>query len=80
MSDTKDGGPAFPFPIRDRRGDVVDVHPGMSLRDYFAGQAVQWILANDDAWVDYPDVAKSAYAIADAMITARSAGPEGGKP
>lgn len=40
----KDGGPAFPAQV-DRNGQPVQVgnnawlEPGMSLRDYFAGQA-----------------------------------------
>lgn len=52
---------AFPF-----KGDYV-VHPGMSLRDWFAGQALAGILASK-----YPggptNVADNAYAYAAAML------------
>lgn len=40
------GGPAFP-----RQNSVfgaMDGHPGMSIRDYFAGQALAGICAQDD--------------------------------
>lgn len=68
-----DGGPAFPF---ERRGDP-DMYwtDGMSLRDYFAGQALvalahkptyeQW-LPNSSA-----EQARYCYKIADAMLAAR---------
>lgn len=70
MAETKDGGPAFP--------------QGLSLRDYFAGQALAGWLASfpTDAVVRAPKVASFAYEIADAMIAARTAreasGQEGG--
>jgi len=41
---TKDGGPAFPCV---EPGELADIHyHGMSLRDYFAGQAFMGLLAN----------------------------------
>lgn len=62
-----DGGPAFP---RDGGNQT-----GMTLRDYFAGQALLGItseLANEDlGTVDFNITARSAYEIADAMIRAR---------
>jgi hypothetical protein len=44
---------------------------GMSLRDWFAGQALAQ--ANREVWENhkYEDVAKRAYGIADAMLLAR---------
>lgn len=66
----EDGGPAFP------RSYSANGHNGMSLRDYFAGQAVAGIMA-------YPHIkqgttnasmATVAWAIADAMIAARKGG------
>lgn len=67
---SNDGGPAFPNGI---------YQEGMSLRDWFAGQALVGILAEPTDAEGYavakeavPDVcAADAYAIADAMIAAR---------
>ena len=82
MSGRNDGGPAYPheadYVMGDKPSDPyqfkVDFHPGMSLRDYFAGQA----LAN--SWTclekgDQPEeIAKDAYKIADAMLAEREKG------
>ena len=65
----KDGGPAFPAPY-DGHGGGPD---GMSLRDWFAGQA----LANsrtffgENSSATPEDVALQAYAVADAMLAER---------
>jgi hypothetical protein len=71
MSD-KTGGPAFPTPAHNLQND------GMSLRDYFAGQALAGGLEqgveddmNLDWWHSTHKIAKRAYAIADAMMEAR---------
>lgn len=47
---------------------------GMSLRDWFAGQAMQSLVPQ---WGDYAtqDLAKDAYKIADAMLAAREVKP-----
>lgn len=60
MSDDKTGGPAFPHPALADEGE-----PGMTLRDYFAGQALVGLCTG------FAGSAKSAYAIADAMISER---------
>lgn len=77
-----DGGPAFPVHIqslddlsgqgRDEDMEVVSQcqHPGMSLRDWFAGMALQGILSANYN-VDQT-VAREAYASADAMIAERA--------
>ena len=57
-----DGGPAVPF--YDGRGGV----PGMTLRDYFAGQALVGPCADGG---QIKSVVKCCYDIADAMIAAR---------
>lgn len=48
---------------------------GMTLRDYFAAQALaggfREFLTTGDSWDDYDDFAKSCYAMADAMLKAR---------
>ena len=47
-------------------------HEGMTLRDYFAAQAMQGMMVeNDDPVCDY--IAKRAYKMADAMLKARLA-------
>lgn len=81
-----DGGPAFPAQPRcvTSGGMRVDTHwPGMSLRDHFAGLAMQGLIANDNQLSlckeDALDLGKSvmdevsydAYRYADAMITTR---------
>lgn len=77
-----DGGSAFPtteshesinFP---GQRDVY-ASAGMTLRDYFAGQALAGLLAGEwpgKAWKD-GGVSKESYEIADAMLAARKATP-----
>jgi hypothetical protein len=77
-SKTEDGGPAFPSPsFRDPDGfKVADAQHGMSLRDYFAGQALIGLIASNDegAGDRLDEVPAYAYQIADAMLAARSTG------
>lgn len=74
MSEIKDGGSAFPGKVRviAARGDGWSTGheenaPGMSLRDYFAGQAISGWVSDDDPTV----FAHQAYRLADAMLKAR---------
>ena len=72
-----DGGPAFPAqwesPIS---GDPMQ-SLGMTLRDYFAGQALAGMFASEgvgpegSTWGEIPDVAQHAYRMADAMLAER---------
>lgn len=83
MTKIKNGGPAFPCPevrLDDRTG-VVQACDGMSLRDWFAGQALVHI-ANWTPNCDHSDTksfqkakAEYAYGLADAMLAAREAEP-----
>lgn len=59
-----DGGSAFPatMPYSDA---------GMSIRDYFAGQALAGIMADYNIGDSFHDVAETSYALADAMLEAR---------
>lgn len=75
MSTRKDGGKAFPYAHH-------HVHSGMSLRDWFAGQALPTVVSLIGIPEDGPDdlwnaaLATQAYGIADAMLKVR----EGGAP
>lgn len=94
MSVKDDGGQAFPQPITvGPNADAYPAYPGMSLRDWFAGQSIP------AATVDYTKgiadyeigrmfggrggirreeiIATLAYQYADAMLAARKAGSHG---
>lgn len=63
MTNPKDGGPAFPdWP-----------HTGMSLRDWFAGQAIRARWGDGTAMTE-EQAARMAYQLADAMLVAREGG------
>lgn len=78
---TKDGGPAFPRAASPNLGAGGNMgHDGMSLRDWFAGQALAGLMATDSI-ASAPSVSKiglyrfaaeASYGIADAMIEART--------
>lgn len=78
----KDGGPAFPCEVvqRDENGKLRGAPiatAGMSLRDYFAGQAFVAMYASLEHAANTSDLdikadAETAYRIADAMLKARS--------
>ena len=72
-----DGGPAF-HSITVKNGDnynapVHTYHRGMSLRDWFAGQAMTAIIGNVYCTPDttFKEISGRAYAQADAMLAAR---------
>ena len=74
MSESKDGGPAFPSTYRDAVGTAYEhqvVLTGMSLRDYFAGQALVGTLAGRSVLWPCDAAAREAYELADAMLKAR---------
>lgn len=65
-----DGGPAFPRPHSERNEfEEYYGQKGMTLRDWFAGQALSNpdICRRDD---EYPQ--RTAYAFADAILEARN--------
>ena len=66
-TDGSDGGPAFP------RTDGVGAYEqdGMSLRDYFAGQALVGIFADPNLEMTNDKIAEWSYRVADNMIEAR---------
>lgn len=73
------GGSAFPSTVMDR--DSTGEHvprfqdPGMTLRDYFAGQALAGmnLIIGRDLGGHADVVAETAYSYADAMLRAREA-------
>jgi len=75
--ENKYGGPAFPWELRLDNG-AVSFSPGMSLRDWFAGQALASTLASfsGNNWHNPNDYqvsqfAETAYRCADAMLKVR---------
>lgn len=72
-----DGGPAFPVAAGPRDGYGNPSNPpqrGMTLRDYFAGQCIVAAMntLTYDEGHNFPTIARSAYALADAMIAERA--------
>jgi len=49
----------------------VDGRQGMTLRDYFAGKALNGVIADPTVQVDPQTAAKACYEYADAMLTER---------
>jgi len=68
-----DGGPAFPYvnPNYDSNWDSRPQIGGMTLRDYFAGQAMNKGIINGDWDSSIEWRAVCAYQVADAMLAAR---------
>ena len=69
--ENNDGGPAFPS-VGKWESDVPE--KGMTLRDYFAGQAIVIMLRSWDGMTDAQMVKHwgvSAYLVADSMLAAR---------
>jgi len=74
MSDQENGGPAFPVvETHAVHGSRIDF--GMTLRDYFAGQALAGLQFMDTERTYITD-ARNCYAMADAMLKARQSAPE----
>jgi hypothetical protein len=86
MSTKKDGGPAFPRPIghngltNHEEHECSPEEPGMSLRDYFAAQALMGWLATYTSNEMHPSsqngqaegLAAASYVMADAMLRERA--------
>ena len=80
-----DGGPAFPVPVlADKDGTFISTHQwagymesgggGMTLRDWFAGQALAGLCSRNLGHTHVDNchgTAARAYVIADAMLEAR---------
>ncbi len=73
----EDGGPAFPVPVtptRDGGWASCKEVEGMTLRDWFAGQALAGLAASCSNSPD-GDIARWSYEFADAMLVARKVEP-----
>lgn len=76
---SRDGGPAFPVAYQHERGGTLHAQEwgGMTLRDYYAGQALVGLLAGDPGRLNLiyaeEDIARKSNALADAMLRARKA-------
>ena len=73
MSAPDDGGPAFPSGKSEKTGyeNTLPYYEGMTLRDWFAGQALAGML--DRAYgIKCEIIAARSYEMADAMLAARN--------
>jgi hypothetical protein len=81
MTQTPDnGGPAFPVTIQ-TSDDSTETYFGMTLRDWFAGQALTGLLGAEDDFIqdlierhETCSLSALSYRMADAMIAARKGG------
>ena len=64
MTEKQTGGPAFPINANESADRCI--YTGMTLRDYFAAEAM-----HEMTWQDKAGSAKECYEIADAMLEAR---------
>jgi hypothetical protein len=73
---SRDGGPAFPRSAAEHSQGGHYEQDGMSLRDWFAAQAMNGIIsvAPFKDGVTYRQVAGTCYEWADAMLAARAEG------
>ena len=74
MSNTNiNGGPAFPVPLLPGQSwQGIGPCDGMTLRDYFAGRAMQsYLLDKDRDSFTFEQWAQASYEMVDAMLKAR---------
>ena len=75
LEPVNDGGPAFPVEEKNDDGTTYHTNMGMSLRDWFAGQALMGLVlfhGNQGAVEQCdPDLASWSYSMADAMLRER---------
>jgi len=78
-----DGGPYHPCEVSwsdgvmtggIQTGNRSGIHTGASLRDHFAGLAMQALLSPNHPWGGYPEkgIPRVAYEMADAMLLERA--------
>lgn len=78
MTKIDDGGSAFPEPLTVlQSGDAVVAYPGMTLRQYYAGQALACMKTHHAVTqAEAEDIARSVFLIADAIIAAGKEPPK----
>lgn len=64
--------PAFPIQEINADGSPYMLHIGLSHRDYFAAKALQGMLADSQLQGSPEEFATRSYALADAMLEART--------
>ena len=81
MSDTRNGGPAFPSGEAYSANGVISrkgpLYEGMTLHDYFAAKAMQGFLSGayrDIATMNYKELVWESYLLADKMLAERAKG------
>ncbi len=67
MSDIKNGGPAFPWVDTLR----LETHQGMTLLDWFAGQALAGVMSDPNLNMEQEQIAAGSYSMAQAMLEKR---------
>lgn len=75
LHDESTGGPAFPaMEVRteDTQDLVANASQGMTLRDWFAGKALEGIFASNAQGATYEHISEAAYKAADAMLAERN--------
>jgi hypothetical protein len=80
MDEKNNGGPAFPEQLAvTPTGDTYSGHEGMTLRDYFAAQALPGFLSTCErepggatSSLDASAIARASYELADAMLAERA--------
>ena len=77
MSTINDGGPAFPrsAAFSNAERTACTEQDGMTLRDWFAGQALAGMVSYVVEGATFENVAEDAYKAADAMLRAREVKP-----
>jgi len=77
MTEIKTGGPAYPQDemMDSAHSEIHRQHEGMTLLDYFAGQALVGLIANPESTEHSPqEMADAAYGLASLMIETRPGG------
>lgn len=73
MSNINDGGPAFPHDNQVCGNGHRMARPGMTLRQWYAGQALAGIMADSQYAGTSADFAECAFRFADAMLAHEAA-------
>lgn len=76
MSAKDDGGPAYQVTQWNNDTESYQIMGGMSMRDHFAGLAMQALLSPNHPWGGYPEkvIPRMAYEMADAMLAEKECG------